>query len=235
MFNNEQLTLFEVMMKVHAKKCLLPPVHRVFDWNADQIIKFFDRVMREQAIGSFDFGRVNKERVKEFQYFEFLLEHHQPNERRHYIEANVCRSDEIIVVLDGQQRLNALYIGIMGSLADETCSGKRLYLNLLGQQLYREDNFEFKFLTDDEARNNDENHHWFKVENILAMVSLNGILDYLANNIENVEPESEKMEWANINLSTLYGNLYLHTQINWSCFSNLPNGQAQIELFAPGA
>ena len=210
MFNNEQLTIFEVMQEIYAKKCLLPPVHKVFEWNAEQIIKLFDSVMRWQAIGSFEFGRVNKKRVKEFRYYEFLLEHHQPNEQRHYIEANVRSSDEIIVVLDGQQRLNALYIGMLGSLADETCSSKKLYLNL----------------TDAEAGYNDENHHWFKVENILAMVSPSGILDYLASNLQNVEPESAKMEWANINLSTLYGSLYLHTPISWSCFSNWPNGQA---------
>ena len=226
MFNNEQLTIFEVMIEIYAKKCLLPPVHKVFDWNADQIIKLFDSVMRWQAIGSFEFGRVDKKRVKEFRYYEFLLEPHHPNEQRHYIEANVSSSDEIIVVLDGQQRLNALYIGMMGSLADETCSSKKLYLNLLAQQLYRADKFEFKFLTEEEAGDNDENHHWFKVENILAMVSPSVILDYLASNLQNVEPESEKMEWANINLSTLYGSLYLHTPISWSCFSNWPNGQA---------
>ena len=46
MFNNEQLTIFEVMQEIYAKKCLLPPVHKVFEWNAEQIIKLFDSVMR---------------------------------------------------------------------------------------------------------------------------------------------------------------------------------------------
>ncbi len=72
------------------------------------------------------------------------------------------------IVLDGQQRLTSLYIGLKGNAYEE----KRLYLNLKHQPNMDnpEDNYQFEFHA--KAPENDKNHFWFKVGDILELGSV---------------------------------------------------------------
>lgn len=239
MFNNKPLTIYEAMKEIRAKRWLLPPRHKVFSWSTEKIIKLFDSLMRERPIDSFEFGKVNKESVSEFRFNEFLLEHHQPNKRRHYQKANVSNSDEIFVVMEGQQRLSALYIGTMGSLVDELpdqhtekeqiCSRKRLYLNLLRPTFYPAFMLDFKFLTDNEAKKNDDYHHWFKVGDMIEEQDPLFVMDYLIKNFEKGDPENEKFELANGFLTRLKCMLHVFTPIHWSGISNWPDGYPDFQ------
>ncbi|GAA8648846.1 DUF262 domain-containing protein [Helicobacter pylori] len=90
------------------------------------------------------------------------------------------------IVLDGQQRLTSLYIGLKGTRtlkkrwarSDDPSAyeEKRLYLNLKHQPNMDnpEDNYQFEFHA--KAPTNDENHFWFKVGDILELES--GVLNY---------------------------------------------------------
>jgi hypothetical protein len=86
----------------------------------------------------------------------------------------------LTVVLDGQQRLTSLVIGMLGYRADRskgrrsTSAGaypkRRLYLNLAGkyagdEELDRE--YDFRFLTDDEVKEAPTGEHWFPVSKVL--------------------------------------------------------------------
>ncbi len=90
------------------------------------------------------------------------------------------------IVLDGQQRLTSLYIGLKGTRTlkkkgarndnPNAYEEKRLYLNLKHQPNMDnpEDNYQFEFHA--KAPTNDENHFWFKVGDILELE--NGVLNY---------------------------------------------------------
>ncbi len=87
------------------------------------------------------------------------------------------------IVLDGQQRLTSLYIGLKGTRTlrkkydnPNAYEEKRLYLNLKHQPNMDnpEDNYQFEFYA--KAPTNDENHFWFKVGDILELES--GVLNY---------------------------------------------------------
>ncbi|WP_276205085.1 DUF262 domain-containing protein [Helicobacter pylori] len=90
------------------------------------------------------------------------------------------------IVLDGQQRLISLYIGLKGTrtLKKERArydnpnayEEKRLYLNLKHQPNMDnpEDNYEFEFHA--QKPENDKEHFWFKVGDILELES--GVLNY---------------------------------------------------------
>ncbi|GAA8440738.1 hypothetical protein Hpkin86_13620 [Helicobacter pylori] len=83
------------------------------------------------------------------------------------------------IVLDGQQRLTSLYIGLKGTrtLKKENAKinnpnayeEKRLYLNLKHQPNMDnpEDNYEFEFHA--QKPENDKKHWWFKVGDILEL------------------------------------------------------------------
>ncbi|GHS47414.1 hypothetical protein VN1165_12780 [Helicobacter pylori] len=90
------------------------------------------------------------------------------------------------IVLDGQQRLTSLYIGLKGTRTlkkknaknnnPNAYEEKRLYLNLKHQPNMDnpEDNYQFEFYA--KAPENDKDHFWFKVGDILELES--GVLNY---------------------------------------------------------
>ncbi|GAA7766133.1 DUF262 domain-containing protein [Helicobacter pylori] len=96
------------------------------------------------------------------------------------------RRDDLSIVLDGQQRLTSLYIGLKGTRTlkkkgarndnPNAYEEKRLYLNLKHQPNMDnpEDNYQFEFYA--KAPANDENHFWFKVGDILELE--NGLFNY---------------------------------------------------------
>ncbi len=104
------------------------------------------------------------------------------------------------IVLDGQQRLTSLYIGLKGTRTlkkkkarndnPNAYEEKRLYLNLKRQPNMDnpEDNYQFEFHA--KAPENDEKHFWFKVGDILE---LKGIVNY-AREHELGNKESELLE-----------------------------------------
>ncbi len=86
------------------------------------------------------------------------------------------------IVLDGQQRLTSLYIGLKGTRTlkkkgakydnPNAYEEKRLYLNLKHQPNMDnpEDNYEFEFHA--QKPENDKKHFWFKVGDILELKSV---------------------------------------------------------------
>ena len=108
-------------------------------------------------------------------------------------------SFDLTCILDGQQRLTALYIGLLGSYAykipwkrwdnPEAFPKRRLYLNVLApsKELERELKYDLKFLTKQEAENPKDGEKWFEVAKILDFGSLKDIYSWLRTNdvIEN--------------------------------------------------
>ncbi len=92
------------------------------------------------------------------------------------------------IVLDGQQRLTSLYIGLKGTRTlkkknakinnPNAYEEKRLYLNLKHQPNMDnpEDNYQFEFHA--KTPENDKEHFWFKVGDILELE--NGVLNYVS-------------------------------------------------------
>ena len=108
------LTINEVIAKIHTKKYLLPSIQREFVWDTNQIIMLFDSLMRDYPINAFLFWEVGKENLNEFMFYEFLRDYHQMK-NYHNEKADLKGNESIIAVLDGQQRLTSLYIGLKGS------------------------------------------------------------------------------------------------------------------------
>jgi uncharacterized protein with ParB-like and HNH nuclease domain len=106
----------EAINNVHAKRNLLPAIQRELVWTPDQIELLFDSLMRDYPVGSFLFWHVDKRRSHDFQFYEFIRNYHERNSK-HNPKANVSGEDDIIAILDGQQRLTSLYIGLKGSYA----------------------------------------------------------------------------------------------------------------------
>ena len=181
------LTIKEVINSVHEKKYLLPAIQREFVWSPEKVIKLFDSLMRGYPIGSFLFWNVSKEKIKEFQFYEFIRDYHERT-NTHNPKADILNDEEVIAILDGQQRLTALYIALRGSYSFKkprmfrnnplAYPKTKLYLNLLAQSEDFEMKFNFAFLTEEEVINSDKNY-WFEVGKILDFKDIKEIHNFL--------------------------------------------------------
>lgn len=216
------LTINEVIAKIHTKKYLLPSIQREFVWDTNQIIMLFDSLMRDYPINAFLFWEVGKENLNEFMFYEFLRDYHQMK-NYHNEKADLKGNESIIAVLDGQQRLTSLYIGLKGSYAyklsykrwdnPNAYPVRKLYLNLLQRSEDSECEYEFDFLTPEEANQNDNTHYWFMVGNILDMKSLSDVMKYWSKNIVYGNHSSEQCDFANETLSKLYEVIHVSPTI----------------------
>ena len=119
-------------------------------------------------------------KIDDYVFYKFLPDYHQKDNYLYDKAPHPEIKDEIIGVLDGQQRLCSMYIALQGTYsvkkkyaswdAPNAFPKKELYFNLLSDVMEDEDqeiNYSFKFLTGDEAKKNSETQHWFKVKEII--------------------------------------------------------------------
>ena len=220
------ITVKEAINNIHSKKYLLPAIQRELVWKTEDIELLFDSLMRDYPVGSFLFWYVDKSRIKDFQFYEFIRNYHE-RDSAHNPKANLSGSEDITAILDGQQRLTSLYIGLKGSYAykeskkqwktDSAFPERKLYLNLLQKSSEEEIEmeYEFLFLTEKEAQERtDENHFWFKVSDILNFNEKYEINNYLIeNNLMSLE--KEKAQFANRTLFKLFSIVHEEKIINY--------------------
>jgi hypothetical protein len=154
----------------------LPALQREFVWTADQICDLFDSLMRRYPISSFLFWQVPVDGRDDVEAYEFL---HTVKESRNRAKlARVNGNRDLTFVLDGQQRLTSLLVGLQGYYHDQkTKSGKgsktyvtkKLYLDLRrdgtvpggdGEIYYHFDFFDYVPVYS-------KSSHWFEVGRIL--------------------------------------------------------------------
>src|SRR5262249_25490277 len=133
------ITVKDAINNIHAKKYLLPAIQREVVWDTGQIERLFDSLMRDYPIGSFLFWMVKRKRTSNYQFYEFVRKYHE-RDSPHNAKANISGDDDIVGILDGQQRLTALYVGLRGSFAHkeprkrwnnpQAFPVRKLYLNL---------------------------------------------------------------------------------------------------------
>ncbi|WP_121601757.1 DUF262 domain-containing protein [Helicobacter pylori] len=171
----------------------LPDIQREYVWlnKADEkkIEQLFDSILRGYPIGSFLFWKLQKEDIAKsdeqdsdklnFQLYRFIENYDARKPHNEKIRIEQITRDDLSIVLDGQQRLTSLYIGLKGTRTlkkknakinnPNAYEEKRLYLNLKHQPNMDnpEDNYEFEFHV--QKPKNDEKHWWFKVGDILEL------------------------------------------------------------------
>lgn len=173
------ITICEAIRNIEQNRYLLPSIQREFEWSHDKIEWLFDSIMRNYPISSFLFWRVEGDTKTDFKFYQFIREYRQ-RYKTHNEEFSTLGHSDFTAILDGQQRLTSLYIGLRGSYAYRTprlreenservYPTRYLYLNITRPLENEEDGriFEFKFLTKTEADEHSES--WFKVSEIYGL------------------------------------------------------------------
>ncbi|HWA22124.1 MAG TPA: DUF262 domain-containing protein [Caulobacterales bacterium] len=119
----------------------LPAIQREFVWKSEKVARLFDSIMADFPIGSFLYWRLDQKNKDQWPIYEFVREFDE--EYPHNSPANLAGiTKDVTLVLDGQQRITSLYVGLKGSFRDFYYRYRttRLYLNLLKTPVPNEDN-----------------------------------------------------------------------------------------------
>lgn len=157
----------------------LPAIQREFVWTPEKVIQLFDSLMRGYPISSFLFWELKPENRERWQVYRFAEDAKAGGSHNHL--ANIDGVQQLTLVLDGQQRLTSLLIGLKGSYTVKkkykkkkfanAWSKQRLYLNLLKDPKVAEEDGEqgvrYGFAFHEDVPANDDEHHWIKAGRIL--------------------------------------------------------------------
>lgn len=210
--------------EVHEKRYLLPSIQREFVWDTYQIERLFDSLMRDYPIGAFLFWQVEKNKVNDYEFYEFLRDYHEKN-NRHNPKANIKGEENIVAILDGQQRITSLYVGLKGTFTyklprkrwdnDQAFPKRELCLNLLNSSDNSDFEYDFKFLTKAEISRKDENQYWFPLSEILNLKESADVNQYLIDNRLFFDFGEKKARFANKALSKLHSIIHIFPTISY--------------------
>ncbi|WP_432631154.1 DUF262 domain-containing protein [Brotaphodocola sp.] len=218
------LTIAEVIGDISENRYVLPSIQREFVWSTAQIERLFDSVMQDYPIGAFLFWELADGQNTLYDFYSFLQNYHE-KKTTHNPKINLSGSDNVVAVLDGQQRLTSLFIGLKGSYAykmpwkqwknDEAFPKRKLYLNLVEPAKEENDRYEFSFLTETECVNDDD-HYWFEVGQILDMKNIGDVTKFINRQIyKNDRYDEDQGDFAMDCLAQLHKVIHVQPIISY--------------------
>lgn len=219
------ISIKQAIDNIIDRNYLLPAIQRKFVWTSRKIELLFDSLMRGYPINSFMFWHITDKEIKSnYKFYEFLKDYRQKfKEDNPYI--NTTGYKDFHAVIDGQQRLTSLYIGLKGTYAykmprvwwydtEEAIPTRTLYLNLASKLEDGNEKgavYDFRFLTKKEFAklNEDESAIWFKVNDILSFDDDNELRSYIRK-----QPWSDN-DFAWDTLATLHKRIFTEKLINY--------------------
>ena len=186
---------------------ILPAIQRKFVWPEEKICNLFESIMNGYPIGTLLTWEISGEQINAknaIGFYEFIKNWSEYDNKFNALLKNVPNDKKYLAILDGQQRLQALLIGLRGTYASHKVNkpwkdiksfpAKTLYLNL--KKIYDEDidkeTYCFKFL-EKETANEDSKNKWFEVGKIIGLNNFRSISQYVKENYQ-FENEEEQQE-----------------------------------------
>ncbi|WP_417438949.1 DUF262 domain-containing protein [Idiomarina sp.] len=170
-------TVSSLLNKVADQEYLLPAIQREFVWKPEQICTLFDSLLQGYPFGTFLFWKIKPANRQKYQFYQFMTHYHE-RDNHHCENVTQLPDSEFTAVLDGQQRITALNIGLRGSYArklsgkwwknDDAFPVRQLYLNLFSKLDPDTGSvYQFEFLTEERAIQRTNSEFWFRVCRVL--------------------------------------------------------------------
>jgi len=131
----------------------LPNIQRHFVWGEDQICRLFDSILREYPISTLLVWKTTSN-IRHRKFIDNWTNSLRLSD--FYVPEN---SRKKCLVLDGQQRLQSLYIGLCGSY-----DGKELYFDILSGEIAAPDDIKYRFRFLESA---DGKFPWVRFKNLI--------------------------------------------------------------------
>jgi uncharacterized protein with ParB-like and HNH nuclease domain len=225
----------EILNDIEDEKFVLPVIQRSFVWSEDKIEMLFDTLLKGDSFGGIMVIEEEKDSKPLFNFRPFTKDGNSIDSR----EVQQLTQLQHFVI-DGQQRLQAFYIGLKGSV-----NSRILYFDLYSDF---NNEFEFKFENEnsklpkqskDNADRTIPEHNWYQASGLLRR--LKDTNDYYQVSSEIIEAchvtDDAKKNHIIKNVKAFYDNLIGSETIGISkvvvnkSFNETTNRQRIVELF----
>ncbi|GAB2185296.1 DUF262 domain-containing protein [Roseibium sp. LAB1] len=188
-------TIKETLDQIGSGSFVLPAIQREFVWKPAQISGFYDSLMQGYPFGTFLYWRVAAESVGKFKFYEFMRHYHE-RDNAHCAPIEDVANGPLTAVLDGQQRLTALNIGLRGTMTwklpnkwwnnPSAFPKRKLHLDLLSGGEPDEDGirYRFAFLSKEQLTQKDEKRCWFPVPSLMEMEDATELLVWVSGKLD---------------------------------------------------
>jgi hypothetical protein len=213
------ITIAQAVKGIQTQDLVLPAIQREFVWEDTQIVRLFDSILRGYPIGSFLSWKIDPTTAGEFRFYGFIREYHE-KDSPHCPVLDLPSDKPVTAVLDGQQRLTALNIGLRGTFAPRLKGGwwnnpkafpkTRLHLNVLGEAEENElgMRYDFRMLRDPVVQPEDGSAYWFPVSRLYEIEDIADLMAEVAEHDLGNNRDASKLLgdlWKSIhNQPTLY-------------------------------
>lgn len=237
------ITINDAMYYIDKETYVLPAFQRDFLWDAERIEKLFDSLMRSYPTSSMLLWKIEGDSTPKWKFYKFLNKY--VDNARNYPNTNDIfyhrGNNDYYAVLDGQQRLTAMRIGLFGTYAyhernksydysEASFPTRRLYLRLSkNNDSEYEIRYVFSFLKDTQTKEailfkDEKDELWFKVSALGPIhESEDGVDGYCDD--EELSKEQRRI------LRKLNKCIYEDKSINYYLEDNKGNADRAVNIF----
>ncbi len=158
----------------------MPPIQRSFVWDRDRIVNLFDSLYRDYPVGNCIFWNLKPKTSQNYPLYMFIREFSENKKRKipnEHAPNNLLEKD-VFAVVDGQQRLSSLFIGLAGTYkykksgkglqdVDANFVDSKLHINLLSTDARELEETFFQFLSEEDSNILSDKSLWFEIGQIL--------------------------------------------------------------------
>lgn len=184
----ESLKIHDVIQEISNNIIVLPVIQRNLVWDEERMELLFDSLLKGNSFGGIMALEEDKGGQPLFAFRQFSKEGEMKDS-----DLPEILDHNITLIIDGQQRLQAFYMGLMGGV-----NGKTLYFNLFSQDDY---DFEFAGKLSDLPLSRKEDGQeipqlWYSVKNLYTLLKRVGgndhkvAFDIISN--RNIQEEDQK-------------------------------------------
>lgn len=182
----------DVIFQIAQNKLFLPPIQRSFVWDRARITNLLDSLYRDYPIGNCIFWKLEPDTSKSYPLYKFLGNYSENKAAKNTNELAPTNllEESVSAVVDGQQRLSSLFIGLVGNYRykkagkgrkniDSNFFDAKIHINLFKLDQQSDDDPIFQFLTKEDAKVVGDKTLWFEIGQTLKWENDDSAADYL--------------------------------------------------------
>lgn len=163
----QHMSIRTLLAKISSNNLILPALQREFVWSNKDIAKLFDSLLQEYPINTLMFWETDNIPTQPIGFYQFLNPNFTVGNSNVIFQKSSCPPSQTYnVVIDGQQRITSIYIGICGSY--KTAKAKNvseLFLRL--DKKNPTNDYDFQFLTSSQLSSKTKTGEvWCKVKDV---------------------------------------------------------------------
>ena len=227
-------TIYELIEEIESGRVVLPAMQRNFVWSENKICALFESIMRDYPIGTFLFWNIDQELFTKYVFNCFIKNYDEQLGKMQRGKRATAVFSDYTAVLDGQQRITSLYMGVKGKYRThikgkawdkpESYIDRFLCIDIMFAP-QDEESYRFEFVPANKIGHYETNEagkleYWVKVAQVYAEEDISNIPDIVDDVPDNVLFPQTMRKDARKALQTLYKGLRIVQNVNYYLAKN---------------